>query len=78
MMLTRISKLGSLLFTILALFIMGGVLFVFTEHISVLSTLALSAVILFLGTTFIVYFLHDLYLSKQEKYLQDLKKSQKL
>ena len=75
-MITKMNRLGCLLFAVLSLFIVGGVTLVVTDHISYLAVIALSVVVLFLCTTFMGYLLHDIYTSKQEKYLQDLKKSQ--
>ncbi len=68
-------KLGSLLFTVLSLFIAGGIVFLFTEDLSYIALILLSSVIVFLGAMFIGFLLYDNYVSRQKKYLKDLEKA---
>ena len=77
-MITKMNRLGCLLFAVLSLFIVGGVTLVFSEYISYLSAIALGGVILFLCTVFIGYLFYDAYTLRQEKYLQDLNNAQNL
>jgi len=74
-MITQLGRLGSLLFTVLSLFIMGGVIFIFTEHLSYLALILLSSVIVSLCTLFIGYLIYDSYVSREKTYLQDLEKA---
>jgi len=75
MMITKMRKLGSLLFAVLSLFIVGGIVFLFTEHLSHVALILLSSVIVFLGTIFIAFMFYDNYVSRQKKYLQDLEEA---
>ena len=74
-MITKMRKLGSLLFTVLSLFMMGGIIFIFTERLSYVALILLSSVIISLGALFIGYLLYDSYVSRQKKYLQELEKA---
>ena len=76
MMISKMSRLGSLLFGIIFLLIIGGIVLVFTKSLSHLSAIALIAVIVLLCTILISYILYDLYLLKQEQYLKKLIKEQ--
>ena len=74
-MITKMRKLGSLLFTVLSLFIVGGIVFLFTEHLSYVTLILLSSVIVFLGALFIGFIFYDNYVLRQKKYLQDLEEA---
>jgi len=77
-MITKMNRLGCLLFAVLSLFIVGGVTLVFSEYTNYLSSIALGSVILFLCIVFMGYLFYDAYILKQEKYLQNFNNAQSL
>ena len=77
-MITKMNRLGCLLFAVLSLFIVGGVTLVFSEYTNYLSAIALGSVILFLCIVFMGYLFYDAYILKQEKYLQNFNNAQSL